>query len=112
MRHTCERDTTHLSAHRCKRVTLPTHDKPVEAVVVEVLLVLAVVRSNGGSMCLTNVCIEAQLFLRKFVVSQAERERDREREVGGVHYLEAYITSTTEDYRRQDCRTLSTAGRH
>ena len=30
-------------------------------------------------MCLTNVCIEAQLFLRKFVVSQGERETERER---------------------------------
>ncbi len=53
-------------------------------------------------MCLTNVCIEAQLFLRKFVVSHGERDRERWGALGAR--AEAYITSTTELGR------LSTAG--
>ena len=52
-------------------------------------------------MCLTNVCIEAQLFLRKFVVSQGERETERERWGAPGARAEEYITSTTEDYRLQ-----------
>ena len=59
-------------------------------------------------MCLTNVHIEAQLFLFKFVVRQGERERERWGALGAR--AEAYITSTTEDYRLGlqdiiDCRT-------
>jgi len=50
-------------------------------------------------MCLTNVCIEAQLFLRNFVVSQGERETERERWGALGARAEAYITSTTEDGR-------------
>jgi len=69
-------------------------------------------------MCLTNVCIEAQLFLRKFVVSQGERERQRERRGALGALAEAYITSTTEDYRLQadidiiDCRPTLMSHRH
>ena len=63
-------------------------------------------------MCLTNVCIEAQLFLRKFVVSKGEREKDREREVGGaggpgrgVHYLDDRRLSTAGLQDIIECRT-------
>jgi len=72
-------------------------------------------------MCLTNVCIEAQLFLRKFVVSKGERERerDREREVGGaggpgrgLHYLDdrTLLTAGLQDII--DCRPTLMSHRH
>lgn len=56
-------------------------------------------------MCLTNVCIEAQLFLRKFVVSQEERETERER-------WGAYITSRPTLPRRQKIIDGRTAGHY
>ena len=68
-------------------------------------------------MCLTNVCIEAQLFLRKFVVSQGERET--EREVGGaggqgrgVHYLDDRRLSTAGLQDIIDCRPTLMSHRH
>jgi hypothetical protein len=73
-------------------------------------------------MCLTNVSIEAQLFLHKFVVRQGERERERqrerdrerqrerEREVGGtggpgrgVRRQKIIDGRTAGHYRLQDC---------
>ena len=70
-------------------------------------------------MCLTNVCIEAQLFLSKFVVSQGERETEREREVGGaggpgrgVHYLDDRRLSTAGLQDIIDCRPTLMSHRH
>ncbi len=70
-------------------------------------------------MCLTNVCIEAQLFLRKFVVSKGERETEREREVGGaggpgrgVHYLDDRRLSTAGLQDIIDCRPTLMSHRH
>jgi hypothetical protein len=62
-------------------------------------------------MFLTNVCIEAHLFLRKFIVRQGERE------VGvtggrGVHYLDdrRLLTAGLKDII--DCRTVLMSHRH
>jgi hypothetical protein len=60
-------------------------------------------------MCLTNVSIEAQLFLRKFVVRQGERETDRQtdRERWGAlgARAEAYIMALPRRQKIIDGRT-------